>query len=199
VSTGAAVGIGIGTAFAGAFLALLAIWIFFRRSRRSRRGGQNSWVSDTNHERGFGGVGKRVSSSIVALEDVPLDPADDSQIRKHMQDLYELIHQHAENHYSARNFEGRRQDLQLELAICGWSDGGGTEPSAQTIASLLANPATRRVAIRHVIARIILQHVDLESDPEVSLLPPQIVASGQAILKIKRTSAEQEGKMSPYH
>jgi len=126
VSTSAAVGIGIGTTFAGAFLALLTIWIFFRRSRRSRRGGQNSCVSDTNHERGFGGVRKRVSSSIVALEDVPLDPADDSQIRKHMQDLYELIHQHAENHYSARNFEGRRQDLQLELAICGWSDGGGT-------------------------------------------------------------------------
>jgi hypothetical protein len=146
----------------------------------------------------FGGfkdntVGKGVSNSIVALADIPLDPADDSQIRNHMQDLYELIHQHVENHYSTRNFQGRPEDLRRELAKCGWSDQ--TEPSAQTIASLLINPVTRRVAIRHVIAWIILQHVDLESSPETSLLSTHIIASGQAILKIKRTPGEQEGRI----
>lgn len=201
VSTGAVVGVGIGTALAGAFLALLGLWLFLRRSQRSRRAGGNSSLSLGDHVGKFGGakngIGKGVSTSIVALDDMPFDPADDSQIRKSMQDLYELIHQHAENHYSARNFEGRREHLRHELAKGGWNDR--TEPSAQTLASLLVNPVTRRVAIRHIIAWVILQHIDLKSSPDTSLLPAHIIASGQALLKIKRTPGEQEGKKRPLH
>jgi hypothetical protein len=201
VPTGTVVGVGIGTALAGAFLALLGSWLFLRRSRRPRRGGGNSSLSDGDHVGKFGGakntIGNGVSTSIVALDDIPFDPADDSQIRKSMQDLYELIHQHAENHYSARSFEGRREDLRRELAKGGWNDM--TEPSAQTLASLLVNPVTRRVAIRHIIAWVVLQHIDLKSRPEMSLLPAHIVASGQALLKIKRTPGEQEGKKRPLH
>jgi hypothetical protein len=149
----------------------------------------------------FGGaknsIGKGLSTSIVALDDLPFDPVDDSQTRKSMQDLYELIHQHAENHYNAWNFEGRREDLRHELAKGGWNDR--TEQSAQTLASLLVNPTTRRVAIRHIIAWAIIQHIDLKSSPDTSLLPAHIVASGQALLKIKRTPGEQESKKRPLH
>jgi len=195
------VGVGIGTTLAGAFLALLGLWVFLRRPRRSRRTGVNSPSSLGDHVGKFGGaknsIGKGVSTSIVALDDMPFDPADDSQIRKSMQDLYELIHQHAENHYSAKNFEGRRDDLKHELAKGGWNDRA--EPSAQTLASLLVNPITRRVAIRHIVAWVILQHIDLNSSPDTSLLPAHIVASGQALLKIRRTPGEQEGKKDPLH
>lgn len=196
VPTGTVVGVGFGTAIAGAFLALLVAWISLRRSRRSRRAGENSWVGEPDHLGKFGGrkdssIGKGVSS-IIALEDIPLNPADDSQIRKSMQGLHELIYQHVENHYSSWSFQGRREDLARELARGEWNDQ--TDPSAQTIASLLINPGTRRAAIRHIITWVILQHVDLKSDPETSLLPAHIVASGQAMLKVKRTPGEQEGK-----
>jgi hypothetical protein len=199
VPTGTVVGVGLGSALAGAFLVSLVIFIFLRRLRKSRPAGENSWQSDADHKGNFGGpsTGKGVSTSVVALEDIPLDPADDSQIRKSMQDLYELIHQHVENHYSSRSFQGRHEDLRRELEKCGWSDR--TEPSTETIVSLLINSTTRRVAIRHIIAWVILQHVDLRSSPEMSLLPNHILASGQAMLKIKRTPGEQEGRIFPVH
>jgi hypothetical protein len=198
VPAGTVAGVAVGTAVAGAFIALLVAWIFFRRSQRLRRGGETSWASSVDHQGGFGSPkykdnsnGKGVTTSIIALEDIPLDPADDSQIRKSMQDLYELIHQHVENHYSTEKFQGRVEDLRQELVKCGWSDQ--TEPSAQTLATLLINPITRRVAIRHIIAWVILQHVDLKSSPETSLLPAHILATSQAIIRIKRTPGEQAG------
>ena len=201
VPTGIVVGVGVGTALVGAFLALLGVWLFLRQSRRSRPAGGNSSPSLGDHVGRFGGaknsIGKGLSTSIVALDDLPFDPVDDSQTRKSMQDLYELIHQHAENHYNAWNFEGRREDLRHELAKGGWNDR--TEQSAQTLASLLVNPTTRRVAIRHIIAWAIIQHIDLKSNPDTSLLPAHIVASGQALLKIKRTPGEQESKKRPLH
>ncbi|KAH8761769.1 hypothetical protein BGZ57DRAFT_992822, partial [Hyaloscypha finlandica] len=178
VPTGIVVGVGIGTALVGAFLALLGVWLFLRQSRRSRPAGGNSSPSLGDHVGRFGGaknsIGKGLSTSIVALDDLPFDPVDDSQTRKSMQDLYELIHQHAENHYNAWNFEGRREDLRHELAKGGWNDR--TEQSAQTLASLLVNPTTRRVAIRHIIAWAIIQHIDLKSSPDTSLLPAHIKA-----------------------
>jgi hypothetical protein len=198
VPAGTVAGVAVGTAVAGAFIALLVAWIFFRRPPRSRRGVETSWASNADHQGSFGSPkykdnsnGKGVTTSIIALEDIPLDPADDSQIRKSMQDLYELIHQHVENHYSTENFQGRVEDLRQELAKCGWSDQ--TEPSAPTLATLLINPITRRVAIRHIIAWVILQHVDLKSSPETSLLPTHILATSQAIIRIKRTPGEQAG------
>jgi hypothetical protein len=142
-------------------------------------------------------VDKGISPSIIALDDIPLDPTDDSQIRKSVQSLYELIYQHVENHYSSRNFQDRRENLGRELAKSGWSDQ--TDPSAQTIESLLINPVTRRAAIRLIITRMIVQHIDLKSSPEASLLPSHIVTSGQAMLKIKRAPGEQEGTKFPIH
>ena len=197
--TGTVVGVAFGTAFIGAFLALLVIWIFLRLSRRSRRAGEKSLLDDKSHIGNFSrpkdnNIRKGVPVSIVPLDDIPLEPADDSQIRKSMQDLYELIHQHVENHYSARNFQGRPEDLKRQLAQRGWSDQ--TEPLAESITSLLINSVTRRVAIRHIIAWIIFQHIDLKNSSETSLLPSHFLASGQAMLKIKRTSREQEGNIS---
>lgn len=107
-----------------------------------------------------------------------------------MQDLYEWIHQHAENRSNAWNFEGRREDLKHELAKGEWNDW--TEQGPQKLASLLVNPVTRRVAIRHIVASAIIQQIDLKSSPDTSLLPAHIVAFGQALLKIKRTPGEQE-------
>jgi hypothetical protein len=99
-------------------------WLFLRQSQRSRPSAGNSSPSLGDHVGRFGGaknkIGKGVSTSFVSLDDMPFE--DHSQTRKSMQDLYELIHQHAENRSNAWNFEGRREDLKHELAKGGWND-----------------------------------------------------------------------------
>ncbi len=129
---------------------------------------------------------------MIALEDIPLERADDSRIRKSMQDLNELIHQHVENHYHMRHFQGRSDHLMRKLMTCGYTDG--TEPSAQSLAVLLINPGTRGTAIRQIIASIIIRHIDLNSEAETSLLPGHILAFYQAISKRKRLRGEEEGQ-----
>jgi hypothetical protein len=130
-------------------------------------------------------------NTLVVKDDFPLERADDSQIRKFMQDLNELIHQHVENHYHKRKIEGRAEDLKRELVNCGYSDR--TEPSAQALSVLLNTPATRNTAIRQLIGSVIMHHIELKSDPETSLLPGHIAGFCQATLKVKRSPAD-EGK-----
>jgi hypothetical protein len=157
-------------------------------------------MSDGNHVRPHdatkdSSVENGTFPSIAALDYIPFDPADDSQIRTSMQDLSELIHQHVQNHYTVRNFPVRREDLRLELVKCGWNDR--TEPSVEKLESLLINPATQLVAIRHMISWVIIQHIDLRNSPETSLLPAHILGPSQAMLTVKRTAGEQEGRISP--
>ena len=105
-----------------------------------------------------------------------------------MQDLSELISQHVENHYHGRPFEGPPADLKRGLKNCGYGDS--TEPSAETLAGLLINPTTRTAAIRHLIASVIFNHIELSSKPKNSLLPANITSFCQASLKSKQAGGE---------
>jgi hypothetical protein len=131
-------------------------------------------------------------STNAAQDDIPLERADDSRIRKYMQDLNELILQHVENHYHGGNFQSRPDDLKRDLITCGYGDL--TEPSAEALSNLLCSPATRSTAIRHLIASVILHHIEFKSDPETSLLPAHIAGFCQAMLRVKRTPGEEESK-----
>ena len=178
LSNRAVVGIGIGTAFAGAFLALLGASIFFTRLRRERQ------------RRSHKGLNPSLAST--QLNDIPMERADDSTIRKWMQDLNELIHQHVENHYHDEESHDHPDDLKRKLGKCGFTDL--TEPSAQRLAILLISPRTRYTAIRNLIASIIFRHINVESDPEVALLPDYMLSFAKAILGTKRRPGEEGGK-----
>jgi hypothetical protein len=87
----AVAGISIGTAVIGAVIALLAVWIFLgKRISREHGAKAYSWTKVKAHpenEKGFG------TPNAAALENNLLERADDSEIRKLMQDLNEMIDQ----------------------------------------------------------------------------------------------------------
>jgi hypothetical protein len=69
------------------------------------------------------------------------------------------------------------EDLKQELLKLGYTDR--STPSANTMATLLMSPKTRRTAIRRLIASIMIENIGLNADPETSLVPRHIIASSR--------------------
>jgi hypothetical protein len=129
----------------------------------------------------------------LALEENLLERADDSQIRKLMQDLSELIDQHVENYYHLQPFEGSQGSLERRLVECGYE----ADPSIQEMISILKNPKTRFAGIRQLIAMIIVRNIDFKARAEVSLLPPHIAGICQSVPPVERQPGCDEGQLSP--
>jgi hypothetical protein len=182
-SSGAVAGIAIATAVAGAIFTIIGICIFLKRRRAStyssrRSGGLREVTQRTvAHHRPV----------LVGLNEIPLSRVDDSKIRRDMQDLNVLIHQHVENHYHTRKVKGINPDLTQELVQIGYPD------SPETLAALLNSPRTRRTAIRRLISSVIFSNIDIENNKDMSLLPGYIADFTRAIFRIER-KAEDQGK-----
>ena len=182
ISSGAVAGIAIGSAIVGALVAFLIIYIFMKRSKQSR-GGRRRHSRDIDLEK---------SSSPrpgLSLEENLLERADDSQIRKLMQDLNELIDQHVENYYHLQLLENSQGSLERRLVEFGY----GADPSIQEMISILKNSKTRFAGIRQLIAMIIVRNIDFKARAEVSLLPPHIARICQSVPPIERQSGCEEG------
>ncbi len=199
VDVGTAAGIGIGAAFAGALIALVASCLFFRRSKRKDRR-ENAYSSDKipvqhseNEEMLFdtNKTNMFITTDPSSLDGFHLDRTDDSQIRKSMQDLNDLISQHVANHYNLRTFQGRHVDLEREILRCGYSDH--SVPTAQTLVGLIVNPITRRPALRQLISRVILRSIELGSEDETRLLPVYVLAASQALLGVNKLPDGEQG------
>lgn len=207
VSSGEAAGIGIGSAFGGAIIAALVVWLIMRKRNKFNKRERQHYSRKVISRSGGTDVEKANSSKpwgqdighgpALSLEDALLERADDSQLRKLMQDLNELIDQHVENHYHELPFGGSPDSLKRKLAKCGYSDS--TEPSTQEITDLVLNPANRFAAIRQVIAKVILGHIDCMTRSEFSLLPQQIAAFCQTIPPVERQLGCDEGQSTEQH
>jgi hypothetical protein len=178
----------------------LAVCLFLRRSKKKQyQGREPAFNPETEGHSNIVGpvdsldknIGLR--HSIIGLEDAPVEQADDSQIRIAMQDLNVFIHQHAENHYHLKQVSERPGDLERALFNCGYTDR--TIPSAKTMGALLTNPKTRKIAIRRLIASIMIENMGLNSNPERSLLPRHILASYQEMQRTSRLPGEEHGEM----
>ena len=187
---GAAAGIGVGGLVIGALLGLLVAYIFMKRSRKHSSKRRPSSIDTEKHL-------PVAPIAFSALDETLLDRADDSQLRKSMQDLNEVIDQHVENNYHLQAFVGSRKPLEKGLAEAGYS-----ERSVSEVASLLINQRTRFAAIREVIARILIGNLEARCRPELSLLPPQIVGFVKSIPPVERLGGVDEGMFEilfPFH
>jgi hypothetical protein len=179
------VGIAIGSAVVGALLAVLIFWVIMKRSKHS---GEERRRRSRNDEE------KRTGSRVEApIEENLLERADDSQIRKSMQDLHELIDQHCENHYHDQAVDIAQGSMERTLIEAGYDNLSSSPPSVAEFARLLQSPNSRLLAIRKFIALVILSHVGWGSRAEVSLLPPQIAAFCQTIPPTERQPGSEEG------
>lgn len=189
VSNGAAAGIGIGCAVAGAVIAII-IFALFTRSRKGRRNISNGTYENTLQKES-GDVDYK-SANVISMTEIPLERADDSQIKKSMTDMNELIDQHVLNHYHNQPFQGQQIDLEMAVSNCGL-DGAG-DMSTGYMASVLINPRTRSAGIRRLIAYVILEHSQPGADESTSLLPGNIAGVSRTMLQGKRRPGEEQGK-----
>jgi hypothetical protein len=189
VSNGAAAGIGIGCAVAGAVIAVI-IFALFTRSRRGRRNISNNSYENTLQKES--GDADYKSTNVISMTDIPLERVDDSQIKKSMTDMNELIDQHVLNHYHNQPFHGQQIDLEMAVSNCGL-DGVG-DLSTGYMASVLMNPRTRSAGIRRLIAYAILEHSQPGADESTSLLPGNIAGVSRTMLRVKRRPGEEHGE-----
>jgi hypothetical protein len=185
ISSGGVAGIGIGTAVIGGLLAALIFWVCMRRYKYLGEERRRHTRNDGEKRAG--------SRSDAPLEENLLERADDSQIRKSMQDLNELIDQHCENHYHDQAVDIAQGSLERALIEAGYDSLSSSAPSVAEFARLLHSPGARLLAIRQFIALVILSHVGWWSRAEVSLLPPQIAAFCQTIPPTERQPGSEEG------
>lgn len=127
-----------------------------------------------------------------ALDGFLTQRADDSQLKKGLQDLNEIIDQHVENHYHNKPFEGNHGALERRLVECGYTS------DIAEVTAILVNPQTRFAGIRQLIAKVIIGNTDLKARSDLSLLPPQIAAFFSSIPPVERQSGSEDGRLPSF-
>lgn len=171
ISRGAAAGIGVGCAVAGALIAAAIIALLFRRRRRHRPA-----RSDVIPLNGFVSAEKSVASpdpsSPAGVVDRNLpQPAEDQALGGEMSRLRTSIKNHVQSYYHTNSVPGS-----VDQAALGLVAAGNMPLIASTLASLLSNPMTRVTAIRFCIAWVAISRVDQYCEPSRSFLPPEIAS-----------------------
>ncbi|KAI4122381.1 MAG: hypothetical protein LQ338_005854 [Usnochroma carphineum] len=171
VSPGAAAGIGVGCAVAGALIAAAIVALLFWRRRRRRPA-----RSDVIALNGFGSVEKSVaspdpSSPEGAIERNLPQPAEDQALGGEMSRLRTSIKNHVQSYYHTNGVRGS-----VDQAALGIVAAGNMPLIASTLGSLLSNPSTRITAIRFCIAWVAISRIDYNCEPSRSFLPPEIAS-----------------------
>ncbi|KAL9009328.1 MAG: hypothetical protein Q9173_005631 [Seirophora scorigena] len=173
ISPGAAAGIGIGCAIAGALIAAAIVALLFRR-RRHRRPTR----SDVIPLHGYGGsleksvASPNLSTTPTAMIEKNLpQPAEDQKLGGEMSRLRTAIKNHVQSYYHTDNVRGS-----VDQAALGLVAAGNMPLIASTLGTLLANPATRIVAIRFCITWVAISRIDHNCDPSKSFLPPEVAS-----------------------
>ncbi|KAL8919380.1 MAG: hypothetical protein Q9172_005011 [Xanthocarpia lactea] len=193
ISPGAAAGVGIGSAIAGALIAAAILVLFFRRRRRPAPA-----RSDVIPLNGFGSVEKTFASpdsiSPVGMIERSLpQPAEDQALGGEMSRLKTAIKNHVQSFYHTNSVPGSIDQVALGLIAM-----GNMPLIASTLGSLLSNPVTRMTAIRFCITWTAVSRIDLNCEPSLSFLPPEIASCLLSISSTRDDPSTKPGFMSKW-
>ena len=182
LSKGAAAGIGVGCAAAGALIAAFIVFLLMRRKRRSRP--SRSYPLQEKAATNGGANSKSPASGAFALAESSLPlPLEDAAIGGEISRLQTLIKNYAQSYYHTSPVTTKTPDLSAL--------GPNLSIPAATLAAMLANPRTRIVAIRYCLAWIVFSRLGLDSDANTSLLPPEVASCARPM------SADTASKSEP--
>ncbi|KAI4689750.1 uncharacterized protein J4E84_003930 [Alternaria hordeiaustralica] len=180
LSTGAIAGIAIGCFAAGALLAGAILW-FCRRRRRQPKNQypQSDTYALASQEKGFSAsaiplAGKR--SSVAALGGGLPQPLEDKAISGDVSKISNAIKNHVQSYYHTSRVNPGLIDYEDLHAI-----GPGLPVSVGTLTTLIGNAATREIALRFIIAWVIVSKLQPSKDPSKSLLPSEVAQCYQAV------------------
>ncbi|CAO1605258.1 hypothetical protein XANCAGTX0491_008780 [Xanthoria calcicola] len=191
ISPGAAAGIGIGCAIAGALIAAAILVLFFRRRRRRAPA-----RSDAIPLNGFGSVEKTIASPdsvspVGVIERSLPQPAEDQALGGELSRLKTAIKNHVQSYYHANSVRGGVDQVALGLIAT-----GNMPLIASTLGSLLSNPVTRMTAIRFCITWTVVSRIDQNCEPSLSFLPPEIASCLLSINSTRDDPSTKPGFMS---
>ncbi|KAI4917188.1 hypothetical protein J4E90_003695 [Alternaria incomplexa] len=180
LSTGAIAGIAIGCLFAGALLAGIILWFCWRKKRQSKNHyPQPDTYALASQEKGFSAntiplAGKR--SSVAALGGGLPQPLEDKAISGDVSKISNAIKNHVQSYYHTNRVNPGLIDYEDLHAL-----GPGLPVSVGTLTTLIGNAATREIALRFIIAWVIVSKLQPSKDPSKSLLPSEVAQCYQAV------------------
>lgn len=179
LSTGATAGIAIGCLAAGALLAGLILWFCWRRR------GSKTQYSDTNtyalasNEKGFSAnaipLTGEPSSAYTSGGGLP-QPLEDKAISSDVSKISNAIKNHVQSYYHTSHVSPGLIDYDDLQAL-----GSSLPISVGTLTTLMGNAATREIALRFIIAWVVVSKIQPSKDPSKSLLPSEVAQCYQAI------------------
>ncbi|KAI4115369.1 MAG: hypothetical protein LQ341_007739 [Variospora aurantia] len=184
ISPGAAAGIGIGSAIAGALLAALILFLLFRRRLNRNRtprsdviplNGYNSSLEKpiaASRDPTTSSLAPPAAAAVTMIEKHLPQPAEDQALGGEMSRLRTSIKNHVQSYYHT---DAVRRGGVVDQAALALVAAGNMPLIASTLGSLLANPATRVVAIRFCIAWVAISRIEQHNcEPGRSFLPPEV-------------------------
>ena len=170
ISKGAAAGIGIGCAIAGALIAACVVIIFMRRRERRRRPRRRTYslqqkpttaahTDDTGPKHGV----------FAAAEQSLPQPLEDAAIGGEMSKLQTLIKNYVQSYY--HTLPVKKGEGSPDLSVLGQK----LSISVVSLESMLQSPKTRIAAIRYCIAWAIFSRIGLGGVVNASLLPAEVL------------------------
>ncbi|CEI68187.1 hypothetical protein FVEN_g11858 [Fusarium venenatum] len=175
LQAGAVAGVAIGCFFAGLLLGIGGVYFlrYFRKSRTRHPRSLRDIHIPKDPDYGSSGA-MRSSENRFKLENFILQATPDKELISMIKRLDVIIEQHVENYYHDEPITISVSVLAQELTGHGISKGfSGFEP--ETVAEWCLHPATRRLALQHVISHVLFRSIDCNSRTPVSLLPEPAV------------------------
>ncbi|KAJ4293691.1 hypothetical protein N0V90_008975 [Kalmusia sp. IMI 367209] len=187
LSGGAVAGVAIGCLLAGALVAGLIAWFCLKRRKPTSgvRDSEASTIALMHREKGA--MAKTVSvtsgSPITsALENGLPQPLEDKAISGEISKISNLIKNHVQSYYHTRAVSAGMIDFDDLHAL-----GENLPVSVETLSTLLKNSATREIALRFCLARVVTSCIQLKSSPKTSFLPPEVSQSIQSMAHADRS------------
>lgn len=180
LSTGAIAGIAISCLAAGALLAGVVLWFCWRKRRQPKNQyPQPDTYALASQEKGFSAsalplAGKR--SSVAALGGGLPQPLEDKAISGDVSKISNAIKNHVQSYYHTSRVNPGLIDYEDLHAL-----GPDLPVSVGTLTALIGNAATREIALRFIIARVIVSKLQPSKDPSKSLLPSEVAQCYQAV------------------
>lgn len=179
ITSGTAAGIGVGSAVAGAILAMLILWIFMRKPQRTRRSKPGSVEmtilnEDLRGKSSFSPEPDRPTTKVLdratAGYSLP-QPSGDHAIDGELSRLGTLIKNYVQSYYLTA-----APDMEIDKVGQAAMEALGQDLPVMipTLAKLLSNQSTRIRAIRFCVAWMLTSKIELNCDPDSTFLPPEI-------------------------
>jgi hypothetical protein len=174
LSSGAIAGVAIGSLVAGVLIAGLAFWLCCGRSRRSRtRDPEPNTVALMPTEKGF--TATSVSLSGVPTGTLP-QPLEDKAISGDISKISSSIKNHVQSYY---------HNSRVSPGLVDYDDLYALRPtlpiSVGTLTTLMGDPATREIALRFIIAWVLVSRMQPIEGSSQSLLPVELVTCYNSI------------------